>query len=319
MTDRPDIVARLRAYTRDNRPVLASDLKEAADEIERLRRDPALSRSESLLGALVHDLADALGHTEPINRHDTADLHTIVGLVWSMRRERDTAQADANDVRTDRRDLASRVCEAVGATTIDPAVFVTDRDILIERLRAMRAEIGGLRKFNHEQSAKPRRRFSGGEFVPFNFNNAVRVNLTPEGVKLLEVAGERVPEPEPDGARLLQMHTFIHALGHKITWGMERYVALRCEVEVDRRDEAAPSAPVAAEGHRPGFVPPTADQRLDDIDRRIAMLESSVRRTDRRLDAAHEAMYDASKVNDPSAKLIARSLSRTLARDNADV
>ena len=38
MTDRPDIVTRLREYTRHNKPVLASDLKEAADEIEHLRK-----------------------------------------------------------------------------------------------------------------------------------------------------------------------------------------------------------------------------------------------------------------------------------------
>lgn len=39
MTEKPDIVARLRAYTRHDRPVLSSDLKEAADYIEQLKTE----------------------------------------------------------------------------------------------------------------------------------------------------------------------------------------------------------------------------------------------------------------------------------------
>ncbi len=39
MSDPQDIVARLRAYTQHDRPVLSSDLKNAADYVEQLRRE----------------------------------------------------------------------------------------------------------------------------------------------------------------------------------------------------------------------------------------------------------------------------------------
>jgi len=92
MKEQPDIVARLRAYTQHNRPVLASDLKEAADAIDALRRDAESSRrafGDSLLVGLVHRLCDALGRPPPPNAFDRDGLRGLVDEVAALRRERD--------------------------------------------------------------------------------------------------------------------------------------------------------------------------------------------------------------------------------------
>lgn len=140
MTDRPDIVVRLREYTRHNKPVLASDLKEAADELEHLRKT---------FESFVRGISLAAG-LEP--SHDDVSMEglgRITHRVMDIRDGRDHARAE---------------------------------------------------------------------------------------------------------------------------W---------TRLDADAR---------AAGGHRPGFVPPTTDQRFDDIDRRLALVESSVRRNTHRLDAARDAL-----------------------------
>lgn len=96
MKEQPDIAARLRACTQHNRPVLASDLKEAADAIDALRRDAESSRrafGDSLLVGLVHRLVhrlcDALGRPPPPNAFDRDGLRGLVDEVAALRRERD--------------------------------------------------------------------------------------------------------------------------------------------------------------------------------------------------------------------------------------
>lgn len=182
MSDQQDIVARLRAYTQNDRPVLSSDLKNAADYIEQLR----------------HELDTALEH-------------------------RNAARADADDVRKDRRHLATAVAEALDLKTVDLNVFVSDRDIAVAAIKRLRAERDCLR---------------------------------------------------------------------------------------------AKTAGVAAEGHRPGtFIPPTTTERFDEIERRIALLESSMRITMHRFDSAAAEM-DKVHSHNPVSTSVAGRLRKALRSDD---
>src|SRR5688572_6481525 len=97
MKDQPDIVARLRAYTRHDRPVLSSDLKEAADYIEQLRHELVVAiakrnnRAEALTEALdnlvrfTDDIAMAAG----VRLNPAVSRREIVKAVSELRRDRD--------------------------------------------------------------------------------------------------------------------------------------------------------------------------------------------------------------------------------------
>lgn len=86
MKDKPDIVARLRAYTQHNRPVLASDLKEAADELQ--TRQHLVDQFARLLRHLFEGVHEAVGSTTvpPINTQTAVEL---VGMVRALRHDRD--------------------------------------------------------------------------------------------------------------------------------------------------------------------------------------------------------------------------------------
>lgn len=76
MKDQPNIVARLRAYTQHNRPVLASDLKEAADELVHLRKT---------LESFVRGVQSAAGIEESPDDLSMEGLGRIVDRVGDLR------------------------------------------------------------------------------------------------------------------------------------------------------------------------------------------------------------------------------------------
>jgi hypothetical protein len=199
MTDKTDIVARLRAYTRHDRPVLSSDLKEAADELEKLRRDLTAGRG-----------------------------------------------------------------------------------------------------------------YDGGDFVPFNLNNAVRVRLTEKGQAKLAQAG--VSATRDGGWYRMQMHALMEAFG-PIKWAMHDYISMQCEVEAERLQEPEQSDAAA----RPGEPHPASGlaKRMNDLDARIARLESSVRLTERRLMLAAASLYDSVR-KDPTPRSVANRIHDALVATSED-
>lgn len=108
MTDRLDIVARLREYTRHNKPVLASDLKEAADHIEELRRKVdyllAVERgagdsAQAQVISLARRVSEQAGHA--------FDPHEDIARVWLA----------VGEVRRERDALHGLLCDIVDATS----------------------------------------------------------------------------------------------------------------------------------------------------------------------------------------------------------
>ena len=196
MTDRTDIVARLREYTRHNKPVLSTDLKEAADHIEDMRR-----KVEYLLvverGANESAQAQALSLARRVSEQagHQFDPHENISHVWTA----------VGDVRRERDALHRRLCDIADATAYRGVPLVGPD--LVEHVRKVARD---------------------------------RDALLPKDID------DNFASP------------FVN-------------------------HDAAPA--IAAEGHRPGFVPPPA-LSWDDVDRRIAELESRVRLTQRRLELA---------------------------------
>ena len=143
MTEKPDIVARLRAYTRNNSPVLASDLKEAADEIASLRS--LLTTEPASLIAFARRVSEQIGHA--------FDPHKNISSVWTavgdVRRERDAlcsevdllrkSVAIADDRSRQMVEFVRLVSEAAGRPTpdaFDPPALVH----LVEAIRTVRRE-----------------------------------------------------------------------------------------------------------------------------------------------------------------------------------
>jgi hypothetical protein len=87
MTDKTDIVARLRAYTQDNSPVLSSDLKEAADEIQVLR-STAVQNGDTYHKLLCHLFYSVSASLErPAPPLNSGTVGALIGAVKEMRDE----------------------------------------------------------------------------------------------------------------------------------------------------------------------------------------------------------------------------------------
>lgn len=97
MTDLHDIVTRLREYTRHNLPVLASDLKEAADEIANLRS--LLATEPASLVSFARRVSEQAGHSFDENE----SCSVVYAAVGEVRRERDA--------------LHGRLCDIADATS----------------------------------------------------------------------------------------------------------------------------------------------------------------------------------------------------------
>jgi len=97
MKDQPDIVARLRAYTQHDRPVLSSDLKEAADCIGQLRHELVAAitqrnnRAEALMDALdnLDRFTDDSAMAAGARLNPGTGRREIVKAVSALRRDRD--------------------------------------------------------------------------------------------------------------------------------------------------------------------------------------------------------------------------------------
>lgn len=127
MTAQPDIVARLREYTRHNKPVLASDLKEAADDLEHLRKTfESFVRGVSLAAGLEPSEDDV----------SMEGLGRITHRVMSIRDGRDHARAEWT-----RLDAESRATEGHRPGALVPPATTERFDEIDRRLALLESRV----------------------------------------------------------------------------------------------------------------------------------------------------------------------------------
>lgn len=304
MSDSKDIVARLRAYTQHDRPVLSSDLKTAADEIAQLRAQ-LISRTEAATTA-VDDLerfTDSIAKAVGINanagrRNIVAAVHAalnshenfVQGVMVAAGFPDKSKPHTADDLRKIV-DGVGDLCDALTAVRQHEDEACRDRDMNGERLSIAEENAkvyqNLMRRVFHGVAAalgisappintdtiddlvrKVKSVHDNHEYITKTFDSFVRGILLAAGL-----------EPSHDD---MSMEGF-----GRITERVKnlRYGRDHARAEWTRLDAEARTV----EAHRPGFVPITTEDRFDEIDRRLALLESSARRTAQRFENVRSA------------------------------